>query len=51
MDRAWETVAPEQLSLARLAAADRMMVRLAGDTIDALEPAAEIARAGSASRL
>ena len=47
MDRAWETVAPEQLSLARLAAADRMMVRLAGDTIDALKPAAEIARAAA----
>ncbi|WP_394934974.1 hypothetical protein [uncultured Ilumatobacter sp.] len=47
MDRAWETVTPEQLSLARLAAADRMMVRLAGGTIDALEPAAEIARAAA----
>ena len=44
MDGAWETAAPEQLSAARLTAADRMMRRLAGDMIDSLAPAAEIAR-------
>lgn len=44
MDGAWETAAPEQLSAARLIAADRMMRRLAGDMIDSLAPAAEIAR-------
>jgi hypothetical protein len=47
MDGAWETAAPEQLSAARLTAADRMMRRLAGDTIDSLAPAAEIARSAA----
>ncbi|MFT4617050.1 MAG: hypothetical protein ACI89G_001798 [Minisyncoccia bacterium] len=44
MAGAWETASPDQLIAARFTAADRMVRRLAGDTIHELAPAAEIAR-------
>jgi hypothetical protein len=44
MHGAWEKASPADLSTARLTAADRMIRRLAGDTIGALAPAAELAR-------
>lgn len=47
MAEAWDTASPEQLSAARLDAADRMIRRLAGDTIEQLAPAAEIARSAA----
>jgi hypothetical protein len=47
MDAAWERATPEQFTSARLVVADRMVRRLAADTIDQLAPAAEIARAAA----
>ncbi len=47
MDGAWDTASPAQLLTARLAAADRMIRRLAAATIADLAPAADIARAAA----
>ena len=44
MDGAWDRATPEQFTAARLVVADRMIRRLAADTIGQLAPAAEIAR-------
>jgi len=47
MDGAWGKATPAQMSAARLTVADRMLRRLAADTIDTLAPAAELARAAA----
>ncbi len=47
MAGAWDRATPAQFSAARLVVADRMIRRLAADTIDHLAPAAEIARAAA----
>lgn len=44
MSGMWESASPDRWLAARLAAADRMIRRLAGDTLQDLVPAAEIAR-------